>query len=437
MAERAVAAEASLSKSVGALALTAAVVNVTVGGSIFALPGSLAASLGAWAPWAFVAGALLFLPIVLCFAAAGSRIGTSGGAYRYVQLAFGALPGFAVAAIFWTSNVAGSASMAAILAGQLSQRWPALGGGAARTAFLFSVYAALVLLNARSVRLGAVAVLAFALAKMLPLFALVAAALPSVQPARLVPSGPPGVAAVGSALVLVVFAYSGVETALAPSGELRDPGRAVPRAALAGVAIVVLAYVGLQTVALGVLGPSLPGHEAPLVELADRLVPGAGLVVLATAAVSLVGVLQGDLLGSSRLIFALARDGYLPSALAGVGARHVPTRAVVAHALVAWVIASAGSYEALALVSGGAFCLVYLGGCAAAWRLERRGICETERPWRLPGGGATALAAIVALLLVLAALRPQEWAAIAWAAAFVCALYALRRWRDRAPTDGY
>ena len=116
----------TLTRAVGFWGLAAAIVNITIGGSIFALPGTLYLALGPAAPLAYILGAALFAPIVLCFAAAGSRLTTTGGPYRYVEAAFGSFAGVLVAAVFWVSSVTGSAGMAAILASQAAHILPIL-----------------------------------------------------------------------------------------------------------------------------------------------------------------------------------------------------------------------------------------------------------------------------------------------------------------------
>jgi amino acid transporter len=203
----------------------------------------------------------------------------------------------------------------------------------------------------------------------------------------------------------------------------------VPGAALTGVTIVVLLYVGLQVAAQGMLGGELSGSAAPLSDIADRLHPGAGMIVVMTATVSLVGVLLGDLLGSSRLLYALAQDGFLPAALARISDRYrVPTGAIFAHAAAGWLFAAGGTFTGLALISGGAFCIVYIACCAAAARLQWTHRSETEHPLILPGGPAIPLVGIVLLLLVLASLGRAEWLAIGWTLLVLTILYAGRRW---------
>src|SRR3984885_6308236 len=143
--------ESALVRAMGFWALVASIVNVTIGGSIFALPGTLAATLGAAAPLAFILGALLFVPITLCFAAAGSRAILTGGPYSYVAAAFGAFPGFGIAAFLWISSVAGNGGLAAISADQAARIFPSLGAPLPRSMFMLAAYALLVALNARGI----------------------------------------------------------------------------------------------------------------------------------------------------------------------------------------------------------------------------------------------------------------------------------------------
>ena len=418
-----------LIRAIGLWALAASIVNVTIGGSIFALPGTLAASMGAAAPLAFILGALLFVPVTLCFAAAGSRVTVTGGPYSYVAAAFGPLPGFGIAAFLWISSVAGSGGMAAILADQAAHIFPVLGSALPRSLAMLGIYGMLTALNARGIKFGAAAIMIFTAAKVVPLLLLAVIGSRFVQWDNLRIAAMPTWSSVGSSLVIVVFAYSGIETALAPSGEVRDPSRVVPKAAFLGVSMVIALYVGLQWITQGVLGNALIGNNAPLAALADRIAPGGGRWLVLVASVSLAGCMQGDLLGSSRLLYALARDGFLPAGLASLTtARRVPLPAVAAHAASAWAAASAGSFTTLALVSGGAFCFVYIASCAAAWQLQRRQVTQAQKPLHLPGGPLIPLLGIAGLGAILATLERPEWTAIAFALLGIAILYSCNLW---------
>jgi amino acid transporter len=246
--------EAALVRAVGGFALTAAIINIIVGAGIFMLPALLVTRMGPSAPVAFVAGALAIVPIALCFAAIGSRAAATGGPYTYVGAAFGPFPGFIAGALMWICNVASSGGVAAALVSQVAKGFPQVAEPGPRTLLLVLVYAALIALNAFGVKLGARAIATLATLKLTPLFALAVIGLPFVDWSQVSWFEIPSWATLGASMVLVMFAYSGMETALIPSGELRDPARNVPRATLAAILLVVLLYIGIQVVCQGVLG---------------------------------------------------------------------------------------------------------------------------------------------------------------------------------------
>lgn len=420
--------EAALVRAIGPVALTAAIVNIIVGAGIFMLPALLASRMGEAAALAFLVGAVAIVPIALCFAAIGSRASATGGAYTYVGAAFGPFPGFLAGALGWVCNLASAAGVAAALMSQIAHFVPALAEAVPRAAALIALQTALIALNAFGVRLGARAILALAALKLTPLIVLALIGLPFVDWGRISWIGVPSWSALGSAMVLVMFAYSGMETALIPSGEVRDPARHVPRATLAAIVLVVSLYVGIQVVCQGVLGPALPGSAAPIAAAAGTLwMPGYGLL-LVTACVSMTGFLMGNLLGTSRLVFALGRDGYLPGAFARVSAgHHVPLLAIFVHGGLACLLAIAGSFETLALISGGANCLLYVAVCLAAWRAQRTDLRGRGEPFVLPGGPLIPLLAVLAMGAIVSTLTRAEWLAIGLATAALVVLYALMR----------
>ena len=88
------AAAESLLRVIGTFGLAASIVNLTVGGGIFRLPASVAGSLGAAAPLAYVVCAVAMGLIVLCIADAGKRVPLTGGPYAYIGVALGPYAGF-------------------------------------------------------------------------------------------------------------------------------------------------------------------------------------------------------------------------------------------------------------------------------------------------------------------------------------------------------
>lgn len=422
--------DAALIRAVGAFALTAAVINIIIGGGIFRMPATLSLQMGAAAPLALLAGALAIIPVTLCFAAIGSRASATGGPYTYVGTTFGPFAGFIAGSLMWIGNVASSAGVAAALSSQVANLIPALGTPTARMAFLTVVYGLMFALNAFGVKLGSRAIATLATIKLTPLFVLVAYGIWFVDWSQVsfLPGEVPSWGALGMSMVLVIFAYSGVETALIPSGEVRDPSRNVPRATMVAILLVVALYLGLQIVGQGLLGPALANSGVPLAETAAALWAPARVLLLITACVSMAGFLLGNLLASSRSLFALGRDGFLPSAFAKVTPRHrVPLLALVVHALLAWSLALGGSFDALALVSGGSNCLVYLLVAIAAWQAQRLDLRERGEPFVLWGGPLIPLLAVAAMIAIVITLSAKEWRAIGVALIMLVLIYGVLR----------
>lgn len=426
--------DAALIRAVGTFALTAAVINVIIGGGIFRMPSALADKMGSAAPLALLAGALAIVPVALCFAAIGSRTQATGGPYTYLTAVFGPFAGFLAGALMWISNIASSAGVAAALSVQVATLVPAFADAYARGGLLTLVYLSLFALNAFGVKLGARAIAVLATLKLAPLFLLAVIGMFFVDWSLVSFSfgDVPSVSALGASMVLVMFAYSGMETALVPSGELRDPARNVPRATIAAILLVVLLYLGLQIVGQGLLGPKLAESGVPIADTAAALWGPGRTLLLITACISMAGFLLGNLLGTSRLVFALGRDGYLPRAFGRVTATHrVPLLALIAHASLAWVLALGGTFDTLALISGGAICLMYGLVSLAAWRAQRVNLRERGEPFVLPGGPVIPLIAFAAMLAIVTTLTSREWMAIGVALAALMLIYAGLRAQGR------
>ena len=227
--------------------------------------------------------------------------------------------------------------------------------------------------------------------------------------------------------MLVIFALAGMETPLCAGGEIRDPGRTVPRALIGALALVVLLYITVQLIAQGVLGSSIATSHAPLADALARVGPGGGALLLATGAISMFGYLAGDMLGSSRILFAFGRDGLLPRRLAAVhGVTRAPHVAILVHTVLAAALAMSGTFTVLAPLSSVAILILYLGCCAAACVLVRRPAQESvSKAHRL--AALVPIVAILGLLWVLSYSTRPEFLAVAAVLAAGTAVYWLTR----------
>ena len=422
--------EAGLVRAIGWRQLTASIINVTVGAGIFVLPAAAAAGLGAAAPLAYIVCAVLMALIVCCFASAGSRVSLTGGLYAYVGVAFGPFVGFLAGVLYFLMATFAVASVASAFAGSVGVLSPALAGPASRAALIAALFATLATINVRGVKPGVRLVEIVTVAKLAPLIVLVAAGIWFVQADYLRWPAIPSASAVGSSAIVLIFAFVGLEIALVPSGEVRDPTRTVPRALFSALAITTTLYLLIQTVAQGLLGPAMSSYAAaPLAEAASRVLGASGrLLVLIGAAVSMFGYVSGDMLGSPRALFAFARDGVLPATVASIHPRfHTPYVAIVVYACLVTAVAASSSFTRLAILANVAALTLYLMCVAASFELNRRDVRAGGTPFALPAGPLVPLVATGVILWMLSHATRREFVVEAIVLLVAALFYAVRR----------
>ena len=424
------ATERGLERSIGVRALAASIVNITVGGGIFLIPAIVAGSLGAASWLAYVVAAIAFALIVICFAEAGSRVAMTGGPYAYVETAFGPFAGYLTGALVLLFGTIAHAAVASGFTQAVNALVPGAGVGAPRAALLVLVFALFTAINVRGVRQGARMVEVGTVAKLVPLCFLLVFGLFAVTGANLAWPGMPDASALTRAAMMLMFAFFGLETALLPSGEVRDPARTVPRAIALAITTVTILYVGVQVAAQGILGADLPRYpDAPLTAAAGKAFGSAGGALLLTgAAISMMAHTSGMMLAMPRSLFAFARDGYLPRILAAVHPKtHVPTAAIITYGAVACALAISGTFSSLLVLGNITALLMYLLCCLAVLGLRRKNIRSTGEPFSLPGGTVVPWLASGAILVLLSTITGEEFLAVAVALAIAIVLYVVRR----------
>jgi APA family basic amino acid/polyamine antiporter len=424
--------DSGLVRAVGSAALAASIVNMVVGASIFAVPAALAACIGPYAPLAFLGCAVAIGAIAICFAEGGSRVPTSGGAYGYVETAFGPLAGYVAGTLLCFSNVLACGGIAAALADTAASVLPAAFVSAAHAAIIVAVIAGISFVNIGGVARGARLVNAATVLKMIPLAVFLVAGAGAVHAANITRPNPSSDGGLGHALILALFAFTGFETSLCASGEVAQPTRTIPRALGVAMLAVALLYVAVQLVCQGILGPSLAQSSTPLADAMARVSSPLRLLMLAGAALSMFGYIGGDLLGSPRMLFAFGRDGLLPRVLGRVRAgTHAPHVAILCYAALAIVLALTGTFAELAVLSTLAVAAVYMAGCAAAWSLARKRIALAGTPLNFRWLGTAMLVGIGSMLLLLALASTAEILGLLAAGTVSAATYLLVTRRTR------
>jgi APA family basic amino acid/polyamine antiporter len=394
-----------LVRAIGRWSLAALALNSIIGSGIFGLPSTVAKLLGPRSVAAVLIAGAAMAVIMACFAEVASQFSETGGPYLYARTAFGRLTGILVGWMLYLAQTAAPAANANLFVIYLAQFWPGVKQTWPRFAVLTLLVGLLALINILGARQGAVVSNVFTVAKILPLLMVISAgaALTLFHPA---PWGPVAALPATSwmeALVLLIFAYGGFETALAPVGEARNPARDAGFALLVALVACIAIYALVQWVVVGVLGPGAttdrPLAEVALVTMGDR---GAQLVAIG-ALISVYGYLSAKMLGMPRVTFALAEGGDLPKAFAWLGSRfHTPWFSILFFAAVVWGLALAGNFAWNVTLSVIARLFYYGVVCAAVIPLRRKQ--PSAAGFRLPGGALlSVLGVAIAMALFTAA----------------------------------
>src|SRR5881398_3635711 len=418
-----------LVRGIGLPSLTANIVSSTIGAGIFVIPATVAKGLGSAAPLAFLCCAIAMVLFVTCFAIAGSRVSLTGGLYAYVEVAFGKYLGFLAGMLYFLTALGAVAGVVNVLANSIALVIPFLGGPLMRVVVMLTVYGVLVFINIRGVREGAGAVTTITVAKLLPLLLFIGVGIFFINPQNLSWPGWPGSKALGDSVILLIFAFVGIEVALIPSGEVKNPARTVPRSAYLALVVTTIIYITIQLVAQGTLGADLPNYkDAPLAEAAAKFLGSIGrTTLLAGATISAFGFVTSDILSSPRMIFAFGRDGALPAFFAHVHPRYrSPDVAIITYAVLAFSLSVTGTFEQLAVLSNVAVLLMYLLCCAGCWFLVQRDIRTEGQPFNFPGMKIVPVLAIIAIIWILSHATVREFAVNGILLALASVVYLIR-----------
>jgi amino acid transporter len=311
----------------------------------------------------------------------------TGGPYVYASEAFGLRVGFAVGWMCFANAVFSFAAVAAAAAAYLGKLAPGFAGLWSERAVAVVVISVFAALNYRGAKPGALAVDAFTIAKFGVLVVLVSALLPEARwPAGASAEAlPHGLAGVGAATFMALFAAQGFEAVPVPAGETRNPRRDVPIGVVASLLVASTLYVTVQAVLVGSFGRLAEESDTPLADAALAVVPALGVVVAVGGLISTLGFVSGSALGTPRYLYAAAVDRQLPGALSSLHPRHEsPHVAIVVTAITSAAFALGFDYRALIGMSNVAVAVQYLATCLAVLVLRRR--APERRGFRAPLG---------------------------------------------------
>ena len=345
----------------------------------------LAAILGAGifaviSPAASVAGPALLLSLVIaafvafCNALSSAQLAAvfprTGGTYEFGGRVLGPWWGFGAGWMFLTANTVGPGVIALAFGAYFNA---VVGAVPVRVA---AVLAALAMTSIntlgirRSVRVTDVVVI-ISLASLL---SVVVIGLPGGKPSNFEPFAPGGLAGTLQATALLFFAYTGYSRIATLVEEVKDPQRTIPRATVLALGTAVLLYLAVGATVIAVLSaPGVAASQSPLQSTMAAVGSWAGVaVVILGALLTTFNEGLSDLLGVSRVAFAMARKADLPSGVAHLGKDQNPYRSVLLVGVVAIVVAGFAPFGAAVGISSFGTLLYYTVANTSALRLEKQ-----------------------------------------------------------------
>jgi basic amino acid/polyamine antiporter, APA family len=390
----------------------AVIVGGAIGSGILRTPGLVAAQLRSpgtiIAVW--LAGGIYAFCCTLSVTELGTMLPRAGGWYVYSRRAFGNYAGFLVGCIDWVAQPVAIAYLAVAFADFAVQLQPSLHGYVKVVSV--TCVTVLALLNWLGLRAGSRMQKLTSLIKTLGLIAFVVACF--VISRHVVPEGLPlssSLAAPKGGLLLaflvalqaVIVTYDGWYFAIYFTEEDSDPARNLPRSSIAGVLACLAVYVLVNLALLHVLPMNkLAASEVPGADAAMIIFGGQGrLLILILAMVTAISALNATLLLAPRILFGMARDGFLPRWVTSVNSGGTPSAALLLVALTAIALVLSGGYEKLIALSSFLVVALYLSGFCAlfALRVREPDLPRPFKSWGYPWINLGVLLASVAFLI--------------------------------------
>lgn len=388
-----------LPRNLGLWGIWMLVVNGLIGAGIFGLPSGAAALAGEYSILVYAFCALLILPVILCFAELGSYFRGTGGPIKYGTLAFGPFIGFQGGWLYYLARLISFSANTVLLTDSIAYFIPAAAESLGRLISIATICLALSLVNVlgsvESIRSMTVfTIVKFAVLILLPLGGFI---LLGVEVIPSFDTAIPPFSDLGSAALLLIYAFVGFEGAVVPAGEAKRPERDMPLGLLLGLGVVAVLYMVIQLVTQAAV-PNLANSKTPLLDASAALFGNTGAVILMIGvAASVIANLLGSMFSSTRLTYALSLDNSLPKWFGEVHSKFLtPANSVIFFGVSAFLLSAFGSFTALAAMTVLSRLFLYIMSCAAIPKL--RSLFIGEGRFILKGGYAIPVLGILACL---------------------------------------
>jgi APA family basic amino acid/polyamine antiporter len=419
-----------LKRSIGTFQLSMFGVGSTVGTGIFFVMSEAVPEAGPGVLVSFVIAGIAAGLAAMCYAELASAVPVSGSSYSYAYTTLGEVVAIGVAACLLLEYGVSTAAVAVTWSGYLNKLlsnlfgfqlphvlsaapWDSQPGYVNVPAIILIAMCALLLIRGASESATVNAIMVVIKLGVLVMFVIIA--FTAFDTNHLKDFAPFGVAGIGSAAGTIFFSYIGLDAVSTAGDEVKDPQKTMPRAIIAALVIVTTVYL---LVALAALGTQpwrdfAAQQEAGLATILDNVTHGrwASTILAAGAVISIFTVTLVSLYGQTRILFAMGRDGLLPSRFATVNPRTMtPVSNTVIVALAAASLAAFVPLDKLAdMVSIGtltAFIVVSIGVMVLRVREP-----DLPRGFKVPGYPVTPVLSVLACGFILVSLHWYTWIA--------------------------
>jgi len=372
------------------------VVGTIVGADIYIAAAFGAGFLGPASLIAWIIAGIMAIIIALSFAECSSVLPRAGGPYVYAKEAFGDFVGFLVG---WSLLIAGWSALAVFplaFVAYLTYFYPNM-------PFVLQIIVKIIFvlflafINYVGAKDAGIANDILTIIKVTPIIILTIIGIgffiinPHILISNYSPFIPLGLGSLGSAIVLVFWAYVGFELVTVPSDEIEDSKKNIPKAIILGMGIILLFYVITNFVILGIVPWShLANSTAPLALAGFGLLGALGAAFISVGALfSIAGSDEAGILSVTRIPYAMAGDGLMPKIFAKLHPKYeTPYVSIIFIAITAIIASIVGTISQLIVLSVFTILFCYLVTCISIYPLRKKYDIKIKVPSFIPAIGA-------------------------------------------------
>ena len=380
-----------LQKNLGAAAALSTVVGMVIGGGVFFKPQAVYEITGGGPGLGMIAWVLAGIMTItagLTAAEVSAAIPKTGGLMVYIEEIYGKklgfLTGWMQSVLFFPATIAAISVMfgqqAAILLGNESLVIPMTVG----------VILLIGVLNTFGSKTSGAIQTVSTVCKLIPLVLIIVFGFikgggnnPIVQPLVAEGISPTGV--IGQLLVAILFAYDGWINVGAIAGEMKNPGKDLPKAIVGGLSLVMGVYVVINLAYLWVLPASeLAKYASPASAVAEVLFGSiGGKIINVGILVSVFGCINGYLLTGPRITYTLGKQKTIPVIFGKLNKNDVPANATLLMAVLSALYALSGQFNLLSDLAMFAVWSFYVLTFIGVMKL-RKTHPNLNRPYKVP-----------------------------------------------------